>query len=247
MGICNMKCGELYKANNGEYFEILEFLDNRRIKVVFVKTGYVTTSTKQQIMNGQVKDKYLPSVYGIGIVGDGKISVMRKHTQAYQCWKNMLARCYSDKLKNKLPTYADCVVSDEFLNFEIFEEWCKNQIGFGGQDYALDKDLLSRNGKIYSRETCLFVPKEINSFMTENKVNSGVFPVGVSFHKRVKKFSSNISLNNKVTHLGYFDSIECARKAYVDAKNQQAKVLAERYKDKIDIKAYEALVKLNYM
>ena len=69
MGICNMKCGELYKSNNGEYFEILEFLDNRRIKVAFVKTGYVTTSTKQQILNGQVKDKYLPSVYGVGIVG----------------------------------------------------------------------------------------------------------------------------------------------------------------------------------
>lgn len=239
--------GDVYPSKNFGNFIVESFSNSRNVGIKFLETGYTSVVTKGQILSGAVKDRFVTSVYGVGFVGDASISKKGKHTKEYQHWKNMLARCYSDKLKNKLPTYADCVVSDEFLNFEIFEEWCKNQIGFGGQDYALDKDLLSRNGKIYSRETCLFVPKEINSFMTENKVNSGVFPVGVSFHKRVKKFSSNISLNNKATHLGYFDSIECARKAYVDAKNQQAKVLAERYKDKIDIKAYEALVKLNYM
>lgn len=61
-------------------------------------------------------------------------------------------------------SYADVVVSLEFLNFQKFATWYYRQPGCMEKGWHLDKDLLSMPGKrIYSPDTCCFLPSEINN------------------------------------------------------------------------------------
>ena len=56
---------------------------------------------------------------------------------------------------------------------------------------CLDKDILIKGNKIYSQDTCIFVPKAINSLFTNRKRFRGEYPIGV--YKGKKIFSVEIS------------------------------------------------------
>lgn len=63
--------------------------------------------------------------------------------------------------------------------------------------WALDKDILVKGNKIYSPETCCFVPQEINNLFTKRKSCRGTLPIGVKYIKENKKFSASFSRNKK--------------------------------------------------
>ena len=109
------------------------------------------------------------TVCGIGIYSEGKYksSIKRKMTKEYSLWVSMLNRCYGAGVHLRVPTYKTCEVSENFKNFQYFAEWCNNQLGFGTKGWELDKDLLVRGNKVYSEETCVFIPRVINSSITE--------------------------------------------------------------------------------
>ena len=73
------------------------------------------------------------------------------HTNAYSHWRNMLVRCFDEKYKKESTTYANCSCCDEWLLFSNFKRWYES---FNYQDYHLDKDILVKNNKVYSPETC---------------------------------------------------------------------------------------------
>lgn len=163
----------------------------------------------------------------------------------YYVWKGMLTRCYSLKYQLKEPTYIGCSVCDEWKYLSNFKKWFdKNYI----EGYHLDKDILIDGNKIYSPDTCCFVPKYINSLYTNSGQTRGKYLIGVSFAKKVNKYQSNVSINNKQTFLGYFDSELEAHNAWLKAKREYARKLAinaymnneidERIMNAIIIKAY---------
>ena len=124
--------GKVCKSKSSGGFKILKCNDSKNVEIQFLKTGYETVATLGNIRNGEVKDPYSPSVFGVGIVGaNHQISEGRKGTKEYELWRNMLRRCYSTTLKKKYPTYEGCGVSDSFKSYEYFYEWCNKQIGFG--------------------------------------------------------------------------------------------------------------------
>ena len=111
------------------------------------------------------------------------VSVDGKNVKEYVLWQSMLKRCFSEKYQTRRPTYKGCNVSDNFLNYSFFYDWCQKQIGFGkvdekGRYWQLDKDLLFVGNKTYSETTCVFVPHEINSFFTDSGNTRGEYPVG---------------------------------------------------------------------
>ena len=187
-------------------------------------------------------------IYGIGDNDfDGVIIYDGMLISEYRLWHDMIMRCYSEKYHKKQPTYKECVVEEYFHKFTNFYDFIHTLKGYNSLDdkdkpFQLDKDILSKNGKCYHRDHICFVPQEINKFNKIITNKSSNLLIGVSFKNN--KFISQISLDNKIKHLGSFKTEIEAHLAYKEAKEQQAKVLAERWKDNIDERVYNAL--MNY-
>jgi len=105
----------------------------------------------------------------------------------------------------------------------------------------LDKDLLVKGNKIYNNHFCCFLPQEINKLLTKSNSTRGIYPIGVSLSK-YNRFLSRISLNGKSTYLGIFSTPEEAFKCYKIKKESIIKELANKYKNTLDIRAYNSLM-----
>ena len=242
--------GKILKSKNFGDFKILKYNNSRNVDIQFINTGFETSSQLEHIKNGNVKDPYVASVHGVGIAGAKyPITINGVHTKEYELWCNMLKRCYSDTYQKKQPTYKGCEVSDNFKSYEYFYEWCHKQIGFGvdgnGNSFQLDKDLLVKGNKVYSETICVFLPNEINSLLTKRTASRGEYLIGVSWSETNKAFIARVNKNTgKSKHLGYFKTELEAFNAYKTAKESYIKELANKWKDRIDPRAYNAL--MNY-
>lgn len=157
----------------------------------------------------------------------------------------MLKRCYSNAYKKRQPTYEGCEVSNNFKSYEYFYEWCNKQVGFNNKDWQLDKDLLTKGNKVYSENTCIFIPAEINLLLVKREALRGTHPIGVRWHKRDKAFVAKVNKNKgKQEFLGYFNTELEAFNAYKEAKEAFVKEQDEKWESQIDPRAYNAL--MNY-
>lgn len=210
---------------------IVEFQDEHKAKI---KTEY------QHYKSGKVKNPYLPSVFGIGMIG----SKYPSNTKEYVLWKSMLNRCYYHKIIGKNPTYKDVKCCDEWLLYENFYEWLYSQENFNewltNEKWCLDKDIIIKGSKVYSPETCCLVPQYVNNIFVKNKKRRGKLPIGVT--KSNDKFGA--MFNDK--YLGTFNTPEEAFLAYKNAKESYIKQVAqeEYYKWNIAKRCYEAM--MNY-
>ena len=246
-GISYKDCvGKVCKSLNSGYFKVLKYNDYYEVEIQFVSTGFGTVATLGNIRNGKVKDPYLPSVYSVGILGAKyPISEYSVNTKEYVLWCNMLKRCYSDTYKKKNPTYEGCKCSENFKSYEYFYEWCQSQVGFGNEGWHLDKDLLVKGNKVYSEDSCIFIPAEINSLLTKREASRGEHLIGVSWNSRDKAFKVQVRKNKgKREYLGCFKTELEAFNAYKKAKETFIKEQAEKWKGQIDERAYNAL--MNY-
>ena len=239
--------GKVCKSKLSGDFKVLKYNDNRNVEIRFLKTGYETTVELGDIKKGNVKDPYSPSVCGVGILGtkySSKVDGVR--TKEYGLWKSMLERCYSDSAyQKKRPTYKDCEVSENFKSYEYFYEWCHNQIGFDVKGFDLDKDLLVKGNKVYSENTCVFIPREINQVLVKRTASRGEHLIGVSWDKTTNAFRAMVSKGKgKSEWLGYFKTELEAFNAYKQAKEAFVKEQASKFKSQIDPRAYNAL--MNY-
>jgi len=187
-------------------------------------------------------------VYGVGVNDktrparvDGKI------VKEYALWQNMLNRCFSDKYLKLHPTYKGCYVSDNFLHYSYFYDWCQEQIGFDnidekGRSFQLDKDILFTGNKLYGEDTCVFVPNEINVFFVDSGAKRGGYPIGVYFAKQTGKFQTHCKVNGKQKHLGYFNTPEEAFAAYKPFKEALCKQLALKWQHEIDERLFNAMM-----
>ena len=238
--------GKVCKSKSSGDFKIVKYNNVRNVEIQFINTGYRKVAEMKEVRNGGIKDPHAPSVYGVGILGTKYLaSINGVQTKEYKLWCCMLVRCYSDSFKKKQPTYEGCEVSENFKSYEYFYEWCNKQIGFGNKDWHLDKDLLIKGNKVYSENTCVFLPKEINSLLTKREALRGENLIGVSWSKTNKAFVAMVNKNKgKSEHLGYFKTEIEAFNTYKQAKEAFVKEQANKFKSQIDPRAYNAL--MNY-
>lgn len=187
------------------------------------------------------KDKVRKLIHGVA-----KNDVINcEQSKAYKVWQGMIDRCYGPKSKAaKNYKFSGVTVCEEWLSFSNFKLWFENPANGYIDGYQLDKDILVHGNKIYSPETCCFVPVEINSiFRRIPKRQKHIYPMGVMMYG--KKFGASISINNRHRRLGLFNTPLEAFQAYKNAKENHVKELAEKYfKDcKITQKVYDALMK----
>ena len=237
-----IQVGDIFDTNNYGKLVVLEYENTSNLKVKFIDTAYETTTRANQLRKGEVKDRSLPSVYGVGIIGNGIARVCGVETRDYQLWKSMLCRCYDEKYSNKYPTYKDCEVSDNFKHFPYFKKWCHRQIGFDQEGWHLDKDILVKGNKVYSEDVCAFVPSEVNSLFIKRDSLRGDYPIGVSRKNKGGGYQVQLS-QFRDTYLGTYITPEEAFLAYKQAKEAYIKEVANKWKDQIDPRVYNALMK----
>ena len=169
-----------------------------------------------------------------------------KMLKEYDTWKAMLLRC-ANTYYIKYPTYKEVSCSENFKSYTFFYEWCNKQIGFKSLDekgkyWQLDKDLLLKGNKLYSEDTCVFLPHKINTLLTKCDSVRGDYPVGVCLDKNQGKFAAYCNDGASQKMIGRFITIEQAFQAYKKAKEAYIKQVAEQYKSQIDPRAYKALL-----
>lgn len=113
-------------------------------------------------------------VYGKGIndMERGWKTKNELNERIYQCWKNIIMRCYCKNFHITHPTYKDCYVCDKWLKLSGFIEdlpkipnYNKWINGFREKrnPYDLDKDIKSNGtNKCYCLEQCMFVLRKEN-------------------------------------------------------------------------------------
>lgn len=235
--------GKILPSNNYGDFIVLEYNAANDVKIKFLETGFIDTVFASQIHTGRVRDCMKPLIAGIGVIGAKLTTEEYKH-KAYKNWVRILMRCYNEKYVRKRPAYSDCSVSEFFLTYTNFRDWYVKQKNWDNPDFVLDKDLLSpKDNKVYSEETCCFLPKEVNGLLTTTKAKRGNLPIGVCKPKKGStKYRACVCKNGKDVELGSFNSIEEAFLVYKAAREDYLKEKANQWRDKLDIKAYDALI-----
>ena len=182
-------------------------------------------------------------VCGVGFNdGSRPAKLAGKNIKEYTVWQSMLIRCYDEDYQVKYPTYKGCYVSDNFLNYSYFYDWCQEQVGFGKQNWQLDKDILVKGNKLYSETTCVFVPREVNLFFTNSYLTKFGLPRGVSYVKSKGLFVSQCCVNGKQVCLGYFSKLDSAFHAYKSFKEARCKEVAMKWESQVDRRVFDAMM-----
>ena len=223
----------------GEEYIITEYINNENVYITFPQYEYTRKVSWRTFEKGKVTTPFSPTIYGHGYIGVGEYSCTSS-PDAYTRWQGILRRCYDKQYQMKKPTYLECMICDEWLNFQNFMMWYnQNYYTIENTTMHLDKDILTKGNKIYSSDTCVFVPSEINALFTKTNAKRGVLPIGVDLHRN--KYRATMNVNNKHIHLGVYDSMEEAFAVYKRSKEDYIKEIADSYKIYIPDKLYTAL------
>ena len=182
------------------------------------------------------------SFLNVGYIGQGKYKTKTDTgcSDAYIKWKNILNRCHYKKYQEKQPTYIGCTIIKEWYNFQNFAEWHEQNWKPHMEGWQLDKDILLKGNKMYSPETCCFVPLQINMLFVKANSKRGRLPIGVS--KTGDKFQARIHINGKIINLGSFKTTEEAFNAYKTAKENYIKEVADKWRGQITEQVYNVLI-----
>lgn len=204
--------GETFSSNNFGDFVVLEEVGKNKhgkklYSIMFLATGTIDVFVRGDILHGEIKDKYKPIIFGVAFTGKSRKA---DNNKIYDIWHAMISRCYNKKDKS-YSSYGgkNISVSDRWLCFEYF---LIDVVHLKGYDFSkicdgsihLDKDFLQDNvdTKVYSKDTCCFIPASLNyslrnfdSFTTEF---IAISPSGEEFaYKNVTEFSRVFSFNRE--------------------------------------------------
>jgi len=154
-----IKEGKIFNSKSDGAFVIEKYTSCKNIDIKFINTGYKRNIPRSDlILNGKIKDRMIPSINNIGYIGGEKYN-NKKNRKEYIIFKSMIGRSNCSLI--------DSNICHEWKNFQKFAPWCiENYI----DGYSLDKDMKIPGNKIYSPDTCIFIPNEINNLFHPEKM-----------------------------------------------------------------------------
>ena len=185
---------------------------------------------------GQVMNPYHASLHGFGYIGCGAYT---SKNSSYQIFTDILKRCYSESRQKSQPSYKDCSVDERWHNFQNFAKWYEDNWKPHMEGWALDKDILFKGNRIYSENTCCFVPREVNNLFIKSNKSRGNLPIGVSIDW--KRYKAQINIDGAKVYIGMFDTPEEAFQAYKTVKEKHIKEVADKWRGQITEQVYEAM------
>ena len=161
--------------------------------------------------------------------------IITHHSRASGLWSKVQRRSQvGGMFQRSNPAYTGA--SNLFESFQDFAQWCQDQPGYGckdalGNTWEIDKDILVKGNKTYSKDTCCFVTRRINSMFTSCRSARGETPIGVSFIENRGKYRSYCNSEGRFLHLGHFDDALLANRAWQVEKVRVIRSAASKYLD----------------
>lgn len=235
----NKRIGEVHLTKQGYKVKIIDYTTCMNLVVQF-DNGYVVENIQyEHVKDGSIINPFHPSVCNEGYIGVGKYSPINS-VKEYTLWQAVISRGYSNLFKKNNPTYKDITVCDDWKCLQNFGVWFENNWKEHMQGWHLDKDILVKGNKIYSPETCCFVPAEINTLFIKANSKRGKHPIGV--HEQNGRFIASLSHNkNKGVYLGTFDTANEAFECYKFYKEAYIKEIADIWRPLIGEQVYQAM------
>lgn len=235
---CNFidRTGEINNNKFGTPMKIIEYNSREDVTIEFQDEHKLQKRVHyKSFVSGSVRNPYDKTLYGEGFLGEGAFSqINKKKVKAHGVWREIIRRCYSDENKKTQASYKDCVVSEEWKNYSNFYKWYEDNLYECSDQLEVDKDILSKEEKIYSKETCLLIPRKINRFCLESKR-------GGAFLTPCNRWSAGIHRRENYIHVGNFDTFEEAEKEFIKCKNAVFQNLVEKYKKELPKHIYDKL------
>lgn len=238
--------GQIHTVNGGDLI-VLERLNtgskNRYVKVQWLDDfGYIQDVRVDTLKTGSIRNPYQRTVEGIGYLGVGVHD--RTDRDKYNSWASMIARCYRQKLKDKYPTYEECYSTDDWHCYQTYADFYES-CPYRKKGWNLDKDLLVPGNKLYSPDTCVYLPSNINTklFYVPTKNKFGL--KGVWYDSQYDKWMATVSkaVDGRGT-IGRFKTKEEASSAVLRSEHKFFCRLAEEWGGKLDPRAIQGLLNL---
>ena len=239
-----IEVGDIYPSNCGCDFIVTDFRSSVDIDVKFLdKHEHEVNTTAKEVRGGGIKNPFHPTIRGIGYLGVGKhkTRINGKMTKTYLAYKALFCRCYNPVTHKNQPEYTDCTVHEIWHNWQNFADWYESHESFG-LGYELDKDLLVRGNKVYSPETCVMIPVELNNLISNPAPSKLGFPNGVGKKKGANQYHVRVGGGKNRKYVGGYYSIEEASAAYVEAKERYVKNKALEWANRIEWEAFVQLM-----
>lgn len=240
------RIGEINYNNFGSKMKIIEYRNAKDIDVYFEEYNWTKHSDYKNFKKGSIICPYERRFKGVGYLGEGKYKFREnnKETRCYHEWMKILERGYSKLWKEKHPTYEKVYVCEEWHNFQNFAEWYyNNYYNINEERMEIDKDILYKNNKIYSPDTCIIVPQRINKLFVKSDRIRGNYPIGVHRHKNGNYVVQCEFNDSRKRYLGCYSTVEEAFNVYKMEKENYIKQVANEYKPYIPKKLYDAMYK----
>lgn len=238
------RVGESVINTYGSKITVIDYKNSDNVYVEF-DNGYKTKCTWNSFSKGSIKSPYCKTLHNIGYLGEGKYNC---DNIWYNHWRAMIERVHI-KNDNFHRTYSDVTIYENWYNYQIFSKWSEqNYYEIPNMKMQLDKDILIKGNRIYSPETCVFVPYIINALLLKSDKMRGNLPIGVYWHERDQEYRSQCSFvdyngKRKNKWLGGYSNPEDAFIAYKIFKELYIKEVADKYKEYIPKNLYKALYK----
>lgn len=235
--------GSIFNTNHCDSLQVLEFYKKEKgfefYKCKFLEYPCEVIKRKQDILSGQISNPMYPIIYNIGYMGQGKYN-KANHKKIYEVWYGMLSRCYN---VNNSRFYCvgklGIVVCKEWHNFQNFCEWYLKNIWTQEYNLQLDKDILANinhlETKIYSPETCLLIPEDLNYYFLGDCVKCGIkYRKGIVL-KESKHYESRVFFGKK--RIGkHFNTFKEAKNFYSSIKKEDLIQRLQNFKLPNDLK-----------
>lgn len=230
---CNQNC-KIIKYRGATNIDI-QFEDGTIIKNV----GY-SNFKKQSYRNPNCP--IINSKYGYSI-GQGKYNSI-ENVDIMASYKGMFERCCDEKALKKHPTYLGCRICEDWSNFQVFAKWFNDNKWTNEEKLYVDKDILIKGNKLYSPNTCILVPSQINKlFIKSDSMRNGL--IGTWLNPKSNRYVSQCNQGCKTNrNIGTFDTEIEAFNAYKEVKERYIKQIADEYKEKypqFPVKLYNAM------
>ena len=174
------RVGQRFSNTFGTLYEVINYESATKVTIRFLdEYGFTVTTTWDCVIKGYPRNPYDRTITGVGYLGvNNNGEIQKAEGKAYRCWADMIYRCYDEKYLLKEPTYRNCTVCDRWHCFANFLEDIRTIQGYNdwvnNKGWEIDKDLLQKGlkYKIYSPQTCVFIPTSKNTKESAERANN---------------------------------------------------------------------------